>query len=119
MEYTARGAVLLRRGRNCLLGLVAIILGLIILLSLVLPSSFWWFALAAGLIASATIALTVFWALEGAQPIMAFQSTGLIDHVILIAELALMVLVTRLCFKHSKYWISILSIAPTLLIAWQ
>ena len=34
--------------------------------------------LAAGLIASATIALTVFWALEGAQPIMAFQSTGLI-----------------------------------------
>ena len=75
--------------------------------------------LAAGLIASATIALTVFWALEGAQPIMAFQSTELIDHVILIAELALMVLVTRLCFKHRKYWISILSIAPTLLIAWQ
>jgi hypothetical protein len=41
----------MRRGRRCLWGLVAIFMGLVILLSLVLPSSFWWFALAAGLIA--------------------------------------------------------------------
>ena len=40
----------MRRGRRCLWGLVAIILGLIIILSLVLPSAFWWFALAAALI---------------------------------------------------------------------
>ena len=40
----------MRRGRRCLWGLAAIILGLAILLALVLPSSFWWFALAAGLI---------------------------------------------------------------------
>ena len=40
----------MRRGRHCLLGMLAIVLGLIILLSLVLPSSFWWFALAAALI---------------------------------------------------------------------
>ena len=40
----------MRRGRRCLWGLVAIILGLVILLALVLPPGFWWFALAAGLI---------------------------------------------------------------------
>ena len=40
----------MRRGRRCLWGLAAIILGLVISLALVLPSSFWWFALAAGLI---------------------------------------------------------------------
>lgn len=50
VEYHSAGGVFMRRGRRCLWGLVAIILGLVILLSLVLPSSFWWFALAAGLI---------------------------------------------------------------------
>jgi hypothetical protein len=40
----------MRRGRRCLWGLVAIILGLMILLSLVLPSGFWWFLAAAALI---------------------------------------------------------------------
>jgi len=40
----------MRRGRHCLLGFVSILIGLIIILSLVLPSGFWWFALAAGLI---------------------------------------------------------------------
>ncbi len=40
----------MRRGRRCLWGLVAIILGLIILLSLILPSGFWWFLAAAALI---------------------------------------------------------------------
>ena len=50
MSITARGAFFMRRGRRCLWGLVAIILGLMILLALVLPPGFWWFALAAGLI---------------------------------------------------------------------
>ena len=74
---------------------------------------------AAAIIGSCTIALTVFWALGGAKPIMAYQNTELIDHIILAAEVALMVLVTRLCFKHKKYWISLLSIIPTMAIVWQ
>ena len=48
----------MRRGRRCLWGLLAIILGLIILLSLVLPPAFWWFALAAGLIIAAVYKAT-------------------------------------------------------------
>ena len=40
----------MRRGRNSLLGCVAIMAGVIIILSLVLPSAFWWFILAALLI---------------------------------------------------------------------
>ena len=40
----------MRRGRRRLWGLVAIMMGLLILLSLVLPPSFWWFTLAVGLI---------------------------------------------------------------------
>jgi len=40
----------MRRGRRCLWGLVAIILGVMILLALVLPSGFWWFLAAAVLI---------------------------------------------------------------------
>ena len=40
----------MRRGRNTLLGFVAILAGVIIILSLVLPSAFWWFILAALLI---------------------------------------------------------------------
>ena len=48
-EFTVGGGFL-RRGRNTLLGYVAILAGLIIILSLVLPSAFWWFILAALLI---------------------------------------------------------------------
>ena len=40
----------MRRGRHCMLGFVAICAGLIIILSLVLPSAFWWFILAVLLI---------------------------------------------------------------------
>ena len=40
----------MRRGRRCLWGLAAIILGLVSMLSLLLPSSFWWFLAAAILI---------------------------------------------------------------------
>ncbi len=40
----------MRRRRSCILGLVAILAGLIIILSLVLPSAFWWFILASVLI---------------------------------------------------------------------
>lgn len=40
----------MRRGRRCLWGMAAVIAGLVILLYLLLPARFWWFALAAGLI---------------------------------------------------------------------
>ena len=40
----------MHRGRHCLWGCLAIAVGLIIILSLVLPSAFWWFVLAAALI---------------------------------------------------------------------
>ena len=40
----------MRRGRCGLLGFAAVGIGVLILLALVLPSEFWWFFLAAGLI---------------------------------------------------------------------
>ena len=40
----------MRRRRSCILGFVSILAGLIIILSLVLPSAFWWFFLAVVLI---------------------------------------------------------------------
>ena len=74
---------------------------------------------AAGIIGLASVALTTVWSLNGSRPVLLFKETEAADHVILIAELALMVLVTYLCFKHRKYWISLLSIVPTLMIAHQ
>ena len=51
-EYSFGEAVCLRGGQRILWGITAIALGLIIVLALVLPSDFWWFALAALLIAA-------------------------------------------------------------------
>lgn len=45
-----RGAVFMRRGKGGLLGCVAIVVGLVIIFSLVLPAEFWWFTFAAVLI---------------------------------------------------------------------
>ncbi len=42
----------MRGGRRGMWGITAIVLGVIILLSLVLPKEFWWFSLAALLIAA-------------------------------------------------------------------
>ena len=47
-----RGAISLRRGRHCFWPVAAILAGTAILLALVLPSTFWWFLLADGLIAA-------------------------------------------------------------------
>ncbi len=38
------------------------------------------------------------------------------DHIVTGAELALMAFVVVMCFKYKKYWISLLSIVPTLMI---
>lgn len=69
-------------------------------------------------IIAGTIVLVVQWALGGCKPIELFVETELIDRLILGVELFLMCLLTYLCFKYRKYWISLLSIGPTLLIAW-
>ena len=47
--HFAGGVFLRRKGFN-VLGLAALSAGVVIILSIVLPSSFWWFALAAALI---------------------------------------------------------------------
>ncbi len=62
--------------------------------------------------------LVVQWFRAGAKPMELFVETEAVNHIILAAELILMVLVTYLCFRHRKYWISLLSIFPTILIAW-
>lgn len=46
-----RGAIFVRRGRRSIWGFVAIVAGIFILLSLILPSEFWWFLIAVSLIA--------------------------------------------------------------------
>lgn len=62
--------------------------------------------------------LIVGWAAGGYRPIELYVHTEIADKVILCAELLLMVQVTFLSFKYKKYWVSILSIVPTLAIAW-
>ncbi len=78
--------------------------------------------LCTAVIVAAVGILTVQWFDHGAVPIT-FYSFGMeimetVNHVILGAELVLMVFVTVLCFKYHKFWISLLSIVPTLMIAW-
>lgn len=75
--------------------------------------------ISAAIIVAADIFMVVQWFAGGAQKVELFYRTQAADRVILAAELVLMVIVTWLCFKYRKYWISILSIVPTLLIAWQ
>lgn len=69
-------------------------------------------------IIAGTIVLVVQWALGDCKPIELYVETELIDRLILGVELFLMCLLTFLCFRYRKYWISLLSIGPTLLIAW-
>lgn len=74
------------------------------------------------IIIAAVGVLVVQWADRGLTPV-SFYSGAMpeieqANQVILIAEIVLMVFVTILCFKYRKYWISLLSIIPTCLIAW-
>ena len=63
--------------------------------------------------------LGVGWFQRGGQPIELYVETEAVNHVILAAELVLMCIVTFLCFKYHRWWISLLMIVPTLLLAWQ
>ncbi len=58
------------------------------------------------------------WLMGDREPIDLYVDTELVDHIILGAEIFLMGLVTFLCFKYKRYWISLLSIGPTLLVAY-
>lgn len=62
--------------------------------------------------------LTAAWFRQGAKPLSLYINTSLADHLILIAELLLMVLVTYLSFKYRRPQVSLLSIIPTLMIAY-
>ncbi len=63
-------------------------------------------------------AVVVGWTASGREPISLYVETGLVDHVILLGELALMFLVVFLSVKHGKYPIALLSAAQTLGIVW-
>ncbi|MBQ4373503.1 MAG: NADH-quinone oxidoreductase subunit L [Lachnospiraceae bacterium] len=63
-------------------------------------------------------ALTVQWGMQGFAPMLLTYNAEVVDHVILAAEIILMILVTVLSFKYKKYWVSLLSILPTALIAY-
>ena len=63
-------------------------------------------------------ALVCQWVRRGMGTLTYYYNTEIVDHVILGAEIILMVLVTYLSFKYKKAWVSLLSICPTLLIAY-
>ncbi|MBQ2627282.1 MAG: NADH-quinone oxidoreductase subunit L [Eubacterium sp.] len=73
---------------------------------------------AAGIEMAAVFVLIGQWARNGFKPMEFFVRTRGADHFILDAEILLMIFVTFMCFKYRKYWISLLSIVPTLLIMW-
>lgn len=58
------------------------------------------------------------WLANGTKVMSYYPETDRIDHFILAAEIGLMCLITYLSFKYRKYWVSLLSIVPTLLITW-
>ncbi len=74
--------------------------------------------ISAVIIMIATGVLFATWGMGGFKEILVYRETALVDHVILGAEWVLMLLVTILSFKYKKYWVSLLSILPTLLLTW-
>lgn len=66
----------------------------------------------------AVLIMSVLWVMDGCNAILLYYETEIVDKIILGCELLLMVIVTYLCFKYKKYIISLLTIIPTLLIAY-
>ncbi len=58
------------------------------------------------------------WLIGGCEPIPLYHETMLVDRTMLAFELLCMVVITVLCFKYKRYLISLLTIVPTLLVAW-
>lgn len=71
----------------------------------------------AAVIIAAVGVLVTDWAARGSTVQKFYVHTETADHVILAAEIVLMFVVTFLCFRYRKYWISLLSIVPTVMIA--
>lgn len=67
---------------------------------------------------AAVFLLTAQWLQNGTGEMVLYYDTALADHAILCGELILMCVVTFLCFKYRKYWISLLAIIPTLMMAY-
>lgn len=66
------------------------------------------------LIVGGVFVLLYKWILGGADVQMFFFHTHRADTAIVAAEILLMCVVTFFCFKYRKYWISLLSIVPTI-----
>ncbi len=69
-------------------------------------------------IMASVLVLVVLWCKKGMEPITLYYETEVVDKVILLAEFLLMIIVTYLSFKYKRAWVSLLSICPTLLIAY-
>lgn len=74
--------------------------------------------ISAGILIAATGLLCALWAADGLNVTGLYETAFIPDRLILISELILMVYVTALCIKYKRYWVCLLSIVPTLLIAW-
>ena len=72
----------------------------------------------AAIIMAASVFLCVSWIAGGAKPVELYVNTEAADRIILIAEIVLMCVVTVLCVKNRRWYISLLSIVPTIGIAW-
>lgn len=58
------------------------------------------------------------WIMGGCTPIPLYHETLVVDRTMLAFELLCMAVITYLCFKYKRYLISLLTIFPTLLVAW-
>lgn len=74
--------------------------------------------ISAAAVMAGSVLLTVQWVLGGCKSIELYYHVETLDKIILFFELLCMVIITCLCFKYKKYFISILTIFPTLLVAW-
>ena len=59
------------------------------------------------------------WIDNGAKVMTLYVDTEVADYAILAAEIILMCVVTFLSFKYRKYWVSLLSIIPTVAMVWM
>lgn len=74
--------------------------------------------ISAAAIMAGSILLTIQWVMGGCESIELYYHVETLDKIILFFELLCMVIITCLCFKYKRYVVSILTIFPTLLVAW-
>lgn len=69
-------------------------------------------------IMGAAAAFSVWWYINGAQPIALLSNTEIFDKIILCGELLLMLLITAAGIKYKKYYVIALSWAQTIALIW-